>query len=343
MSSSREPSIIRSNAPHTVEVTPGSLNAKGKKNIVNSEDTKHESKKHKLDTNKLSNQNEVTKISDDKNSTELLKVKEDIANLTNENIDNQIDTTNNVIQIEQSTDHGNIQNINEDKIRDNNLKKPSNEKNYENNQLIDLKNDNFENCIEIESNKSTDNSIKINIENSISNIQKIDKSDDIGNSVKINEVLTENNLSKIPFENENSTNKQKKSNDKIEDNNVSLKLTKESNENINISVDKSNIENKQTISNVNIDQNLKFLDENNTPKNNFQKTSPDQLDPVSKLNNAKKISSSERKQLIQEQKKLIEEKKKRQEDYHGRLFSKKNQVENLNQQLDEIEKMKTIN
>ena len=31
MSSSREPSIIRSNAPHTVEVTPGSLNAKGKK------------------------------------------------------------------------------------------------------------------------------------------------------------------------------------------------------------------------------------------------------------------------------------------------------------------------
>jgi len=67
------------------------------------------------------------------------------------------------------------------------------------------------------------------------------------------------------------------------------------------------------------------------------------LDPVSKLNNAKKISSSERKQLIQEQKKLIEEKKKRQEDYHGRLFAIKNQVEILNQQLDEIEKMKTIN
>ena len=104
MKNPEEPTIIRSNAPHTVEVTPGSLNAKGKKNIVSSEENELNTKQKILEKKESTDDKTLSGKAENIGSVDLIKIDDTHLPKSNDQLIEHDEIKNNNIKI-QPTDN----------------------------------------------------------------------------------------------------------------------------------------------------------------------------------------------------------------------------------------------
>ena len=354
MKNPEEPTIIRSNAPHTVEVTPGSLNAKGKKNIVSSEENELNTKQKILEKKESTDDKTLFGKAENIGSVDLIKIDDTHLPKSNDQLIEHDEIKNNNIKIQPTDNTINNQQITTSENLKNNLQIMVDSNTTINKQLIQNTSENFNNLSIIENSESLDNTLKIQAKNIEDNLQPVNNEKRSDNNINLTHDLNKYNSVKILDDKESSIYQQIISMDIEQNNTVALSLERPTDNIISVNEKVGVVDNNQTINPDDQNKNIQPIEVNNisaesslSEYNNLEKIEADLNFSDKTLKDTikpkKQLTLFERNQLIQKQMLLVEEKRKKDEAYSGRVNEIKKQVVVLNQQLDKLENTKPNN